>query len=435
MSLNGWREAHVAPAEFDLQITRPKSQIELESVSPRLVRELTHPGRTDFFASVAFTPDSERLVARGFPSGITQVWEVSSGRSLTRIDTGGDRFCQWRVAPDGAAGYLSRNGLTETLVERNGKTLQRREYRGDIRQWDLATGQLTGTFQFTPSRGISSFCISADSKQMVTFERHSGEYERSVPWTTSLWNLTTGQSLTVADDLHGGMAQLSADGKTLLGTQFDDKNYLLAMKLIDMESTKPRLTIPVEGKLRQSANFVMSANASLVATSLYSEVTEQTWLKVWNGRTGEEVLSFAADPGDLLNWVAFSPDDRTLAVTSYADEGPKLLVFDIATRKLTMTVRLGPKASVGDPVFNPDGRWVLVVTQVAADETGQRFRDPLEMPQGRIYLIEAATGTIRETLVAPQGLLGSVEFSPDGTRFATPTTGKVLLWDFTKLPK
>ena len=270
---------------------------------------------------------------------------------------------------------------------------------------------------------------------MVTFDRQSGEYERSVPWTTSLWNLSTGESRTIADDLHCELSQFSADGKSLVATQFDDKKHLLAVKLIDVESTKVRLSIPVEGKLHSNSYIAITTDAMLLANCLYSEVTKQTWLRVWNGRTGDEVLSFAADVGDLLSWVAFSPDGRTVAVTSDADDGPKLLLFDMATRKLTTTLRLGPKASVGDPVFNPDGRWVFVVTQVETDETGQSFRDPLEMAQARIHVIEAATGTLRESCVAPQGLLGTVEFSPDGTRFATTATGKVLLWDFTKLPK
>jgi WD40 repeat protein len=63
-----------------------------------------------------------------------------------------------------------------------------------------------------------------------------------------------------------------------------------------------------------------------------------------------------------------------------------------------------------------------------------RDLDPRDLPQPRILLIEAATGEIRETMIAPQAIAYAVCFSPDGRTLATGGHGRVLLWDMMKMP-
>jgi WD40 repeat protein len=65
---------------------------------------------------------------------------------------------------------------------------------------------------------------------------------------------------------------------------------------------------------------------------------------------------------------------------------------------------------------------------------GVRNPSTEEIPQLRIHLIEVATGEIKETLIAPQGGITNLAFSPDGITLATGGIGKVFLWDLSTPP-
>jgi WD40 repeat protein len=49
-------------------------------------------------------------------------------------------------------------------------------------------------------------------------------------------------------------------------------------------------------------------------------------------------------------------------------------------------------------------------------------------------VVDANSGEIRETIVAPHGIGGSLCFSPDGRLLASAGLGRVLLWDLAQPP-
>jgi WD40 repeat protein len=141
---------------------------------------------------------------------------------------------------------------------------------------------------------------------------------------------------------------------------------------------------------------------------------------------------------DAFTGLALSPDGQTLAVLNWVSEERKLFRFSMAHRHLLGTTLLGKKPKgqrliASGCTFSPDGKWLVVITRLYPDKRGEDM-DPRDLPQPRIHLIEAATGTIRETLIAPQSSSNNACFSPDGRTLATDGHGRVLLWDMTKLP-
>jgi len=55
-------------------------------VSRRLARSLVHPDRTANVWRVAFRPGGQLFTA-GYPSGVIQVWDPTSGKEVWRIDS------------------------------------------------------------------------------------------------------------------------------------------------------------------------------------------------------------------------------------------------------------------------------------------------------------------------------------------------------------
>src|SRR5206468_2074832 len=111
---------------------RPKTAIKLEAVSSRLKQTLVHPARTDHVLDPQFSPDGERIVAYGYPSGIVQVWQISTGRQLVRIESDAGKWNNWAVAGDWSRVYVSQNHSKTSAVEAGGKSRQRKDYESDV---------------------------------------------------------------------------------------------------------------------------------------------------------------------------------------------------------------------------------------------------------------------------------------------------------------
>jgi WD40 repeat protein len=445
IAFDAWKEGHVAPSSREVRVIAPKSTIKLEPVSARLKGELVHPNRTSNLSEIRYSPDGKRIIGGDYPGGVVVVWDAETGKQLTAIETGsGYRGSAeyFFVSPDWQTVYVSRAKRKVERVEKEGKRLARWSFDGDVRAWDLATGQLAKTFKHQPPRGISWMLLSPDGAKFVSHEEVPGVYERQPKSAVSLWDVKTGGYRSLPDGLQS-YGRFSPDGGTLAMTTVDEDGHTHALKLFDTATGKEKLSIPIKDA---NASVFVSAfspdgRVMMANYTVYEQAKKwdksRSWLKWWDSTTGQEVATFAADANDNFSRSRLSSDGQILAATNWQGEKTKLFLFSVPDKKLVKTVIMGEKKkgewlSMTEPAFSPDGKWLAIITQVSPDTRGEV--DVHDIAQPRIHVIDVAAGEVRETLIAPQGSPWSGCFSPDGRTLATSGYGRVLLWDMTKLP-
>jgi WD40 repeat protein len=243
----------------------------------------------------------------------------------------------------------------------------------------------------------------------------------------------------------------SPDGRTLAVAAVEpEHSHTRALKLLDVTDGREKWSVPVTDKAGQVYFSDFSPDGRLLAGSyrVFPQPGQwdrwDGWLKVWDAATGREVASFPAEKGDAFSGVRFSPDGRTLAAVNWRMPGPeqgqarKLFLLRPDDGQPPRTVALGEKLKkqlpvATKPVFSPDGKWIVVITQPMPERDGDE-PDPRDVPQARIHLIDVASAEVREALVAPPGFPRAACFSPDSKTLATGGYGRVLLWDVSDLP-
>ena len=443
IAFGAWKEGKVSPSLREVAIVLPKqSNIKLAAVSPKLLRELIHPNKTCAPHGLRFSPDGQRIIAGDYPGGIVAVWDVETGKRLVAIETGsGGRGSAdyFFITPDWQTLFVSQPGQRRIdKVEKNGKTAIRWTYDGSISSWNLATGELLKTLRHDPPRFILAMGFSPKGAHFVTSEWLPGISDGRPNAGASLWNVDTGKWI----DLGGNVetySRFSPDGKTLAATTVDKDFKTTALILFDSATGKPKLSIPVDDKNARTfiSNFSPDGKWMLVGSQIFDKPKNFTnWqvrLDVHESATGKKVASLHGEPNQHLN-ATFAPDGKTLAIVNTRGKDHKLFLFNVAENRVVKTIHVGSDAK-GDrfliginPIFSPDGKRLAVGTQVLPEPFADDLT-ALDVAQPRVLLFDVETGTIRDTLVLPQGYSRAACVSPDGRTLAVGGYGRVLLWN------
>lgn len=427
----------------------PRSlNLKLEAVSSRLKGELMHPNKTGKIGDLKFSPDGKRILAGDYPGGVVVLWNVASGKLLTTIEMppglrSTDRY--FAVAPDWRTVYSWREKRKYERVEQDGKRRMRWTFDGAILAWSLADGKRLRTYKHDPPRNIRYMQMSPDGQTILTYEALPGTYEHGPKNVVSLWDVATGRCRTLDGIDNSGV--FSPDGQALPCTVKDENGYVRALKLIDVASGREKWSRPIAEKYAWLGVRAFTPDGRLMFGTLRvfekrgKYDAERCWLKWWDAATGREVASFEGDNKDIFSSLRCSPDGQMLAAVNWHWKSlptQKLFLYSVPEKRLLRTVILrenkeGLRPITSEPAFSPDGKWLAVITRSVPEKAGEDL-DPRDVPQPRILLIEAATGAIRETMIAPQSFSSVACFSPDGRTLATDGRGRVLLWDMTKMP-
>jgi WD40 repeat protein len=446
VSFADWKEGQVASSEAQLPVVAAPTWIKWQAESPRLLRTLMHPEQAGLLQGLLFSPDGRRLVA-GHVKGMIQVWDTASGRQLMVIDdrrpSAPNEYHSFATSPDWQEVYVGYSSRKLYRVPTEKKTFWHFESKGEVRAWDVETGQPRRLFAAAPSRGILSMNLSPDGSTLLTFERPSGEYEIPPKVLPTLWDARTGKRRASLPESSNDSVASSPDGKTLVLVTIDAAAETTSLLFCDMASGKMRRSVVLSKKGSVIHELAYTPDGKFVIGSVRYRKTNDFGLAFWDAATGQELGFLEVAKQHVIESLVCSGDGRRLAASTvpFNREGAgKLYLIDLASRKIVKeftpeddSLPEKGRIQVSTPAFCPDGKWLAVASQAIPTRHSLYSRvDVLGQPH--IHLIETATGEVREMLASPPGYAQSLCFSPDGKTLASSGDGRVLLWDMTAPP-
>jgi len=269
-----------------------------------------------------FSPDGGRLATRSADQ-IVRVWDVASGRELTKIDGHKDRILGMAFSPDGALLATSSEGEDPA-----------------IRCWDPATGKLVHEI----AGGARSIVFLPDGKTIQGVDRTSVTNYPMAGEKQLVRRLGSGTSLAISSD--GGTVAV-ADS--------------LSRQRIKLYRTSDRPSLQyLRGHLGSPNSGAFSPNASWFAIS--ADRSQEA--HVWNlpKEAGYFMLRGHTAP---VQAVAFSPDSRHLATASW---DKTVRIWELSTRQ-QVAVLEGHQDQVCTVAFSSDGRQLASGAAGAEDTT------------------------------------------------------------------
>jgi WD40 repeat protein len=277
-----------------------------------------------------------------------------------------------------------------------------------VQVWDTATGQQTGkTFVVRGIGPATAAALSPDGKTLAVAQTGSGG-----GGVVDLWDVAAGQQIGPGLPVNGIGATsvaFASDGKTLAIVSDDG-----AVRLWDLATRRPvgkTLSVARGGAAGGAGGTGLAAFTPDGTMAAINNPSGYGPVQLWDVANGKQAArSFASHFGPI-NWLALSPDGKTLAIGAASGVAQ---MWDVSTGQAMSSI--STDASNG-AVFSPDGA-VLATGVIGVDSIGP------------VRLWDVATGQP----IGDQLGTGAMAFSPDGKTLAIVSDdGPVRLWDVSYL--
>ncbi len=311
------------------------------------------------------------------------------------INTHGGLVSSVAFTPDGRRLFSSGKSRPQRAMQ-----TQRNE-PGEIKLWNVATGEALSLALDAPSPKVASLALSADGTRLAAGCGIDG---------IQVWNVLTGQRFDLksrAREIYAAVA-FSTDGKRLVSLSVPESVIdtnpwdTWRAKIWDLAS-REEIAILDKNAGTVGNSPVFSPDGKSVAI-----VHGDGSVRVVDSGTARELFSVKAGEG-FINQGIFSPDGKSFA-TCASEGGP--IIWDVASHEKRITCQSAAHYA-HCLAYRPDGK------QLAAAGS-----------EGLIEIWNSSSGQKAATFKGHAGLILMLAFSPDGTSLASAgVDGTIRIWD------